>query len=97
MKSDYHAEIINEVLCIYDLNKGAMSVTNDIENVIKEALFSNPAVAEIVNLVVIYRDSEGRWDEVKVSPTGKFENFAYIGVDLLGLAIQVVKNRRKFQ
>lgn len=92
MKSDYHAEIIQDVLCIYDLNKGNMSVTNNIENVLKE-IFQSPEHDGLIR-PIIYMDSDGIWDEVKLTEKETFQCFAYIGVDLLGLAIAVVKNRR---
>lgn len=88
MRSDYHAEIIQGVLVIYDLNRGNKSVTNDIEQIIAEQPFTVP-------MLCIAQDSEGEWDEVRISSQGKFECFAYIGVDLVGLAIAVVKNRRQ--
>lgn len=63
-KADFHYEILNfsgrDVILIEDLNRGNMSVTNDIENVVDE-------IAEGENLdpkdyMIVYADSAGSWD-----------------------------------
>jgi len=60
------------VVAIIDQDDGAMSVTNDIENV----------VARLVTLGMlragdrlVYRDSGGDWDEVVLTPGMKFSHF----------------------
>ena len=48
------------VIIIEDLNRGNISVTNDIENVVKEISLVehlNPA-----NYIIVFKDSMGGWD-----------------------------------
>lgn len=68
-RSDYTYKIdaLNGMpfIIIEDLNKGRMSVTNDIENVVEEI-----AIKQRINPVehhIIYRDSEGMWDGFEFS------------------------------
>ncbi len=49
-----------KVLLIEDLNLGNMSVTNDIENVV--ASISQKENIDPKGHLIIYMDSEGRWD-----------------------------------
>lgn len=49
-----------DIISITDLNKGNMSVTNDIENVVKD-IFDNLQTFPN-NCLIIYRDSRGVWD-----------------------------------
>lgn len=61
-KSDYDYTIHTEekTLSIVDLDRGNMSVTNDIENVVTEiAEFEQIDPAEYK---IVYRDSQGCWD-----------------------------------
>lgn len=95
MRSDYKYAIIEGVICIEDLNIGGTSVTNNIENVIDGIVSKDPEISLLKKILAVYRDSQGEWDEVRIKINGKFESFAYIGVDNLDLAIKVVKNRRK--
>jgi hypothetical protein len=63
-RSDYTYEVRDyagrNVIKIEDLDRGRVSVTNDIKNVVEE-------IAKKENLdarryMIIYKDSEGRWD-----------------------------------
>jgi hypothetical protein len=51
------------ILAIIDLDKGRTSVTNNIENVLKQIqLQSGLTDEEFKKVLVIYRDSQGDWD-----------------------------------
>ncbi len=57
---DYTIHTENKTLAIVDLDKGGMSVTNDIECVVHEIAGIeqiNPA-----DYLIVYRDSQGCWD-----------------------------------
>ena len=56
------------VLIIYDLNLGGKSVTNDIENVLQKIQRVNGPLPRLI----IYRDSEGRFDGVKADGEVEF-------------------------
>jgi hypothetical protein len=60
---------------IADANRGQMSITNDAEGVVAHVhkLFPDRRI--------IYKDTEGRWDELKHNH-GKFTNFAKYDGDL---------------
>lgn len=49
-------------IVIEDLNRGAMSVTNDIENVVAAIEEEHRIKAEQPDFLIIYRDSEGDYD-----------------------------------
>jgi hypothetical protein len=59
-KADYTYTIENGIVKITDLNLGNVSVTNDAENVITEI----QKETNIKGLKIVYRDSEGNWDEI---------------------------------
>ena len=48
-----------ETIWIVDLDDGGMSVTNDAESVVAQV------VKEYGDKRIIYRDSDGRWDELR--------------------------------
>lgn len=47
-------------LCIVDENRGAMSVTNDIENVVESIIAEEKQLPK--ECLIIYCDSDGIWD-----------------------------------
>lgn len=53
---------------------GKMSITNDAEMVVTEVIAKYP------NHRIVYRDSEGRWDELK-HLNGEFTTFGFIRQD----------------
>lgn len=56
-----------KILVIEDLG-GDKSVTNDIDNISKDLLKANKIESdELPNLLMIYRDSEGVYDEIRFS------------------------------
>ena len=59
-KSNYHYFFNRGVLCIIDENRGNMSVTNCIEDVVHE-ICENEGIDKS-SLLVIYKDSDGIWD-----------------------------------
>lgn len=83
-KSDFdwrHVEIFKDnrattVIEIVDLDLGNMSVTNDIENVVTQIATELPEDNPITENAIIYRDSEGIWDEVVLDKAGNFAQFA---------------------
>lgn len=79
-KSDYTYNIIDDVICIEDLNQGRMSVTNDAENVLSEIYLSKIGEA-IKKYPIIYKDSEGIWDRM----IPKWDNGSCVDVEFLHL------------
>jgi len=71
-KSDYKYEILSkqQIIIIEDLDKGNMSVTNDIENVV-EQIFMKEKLSSNDNYKIIYKDSRGKWDGYNQN-TGRF-------------------------
>lgn len=72
IRSNFSVCIDGGVFVVIDLNNGATSVTNDIENVV--AFLG----ARIDGRPMVYRDSEGHWDGVIIKD-GKFHDFRLIG------------------
>jgi hypothetical protein len=88
------------LLYIVDENKangGNKSVTNDIENVIEDIRESFKKLAmmdnfSLMNFIIIYRDSDGNWDGVKLINdkfigfyplrTKNFKDAVYMAIDL---------------
>ena len=63
--SDFTWELRNDVLVIVDLDKGNMSVTNDIHRVWQYIREQIGTIAFDGLKAVIYRDSDGYFDEVR--------------------------------
>lgn len=61
--ADYTYTIEGNVIAIVDLDLGNRSVTNDIENVLEEI---RTELGNLAGYAVIYRDSMGRWDGVRL-------------------------------
>lgn len=74
-KSNYTYTIDGNVIFIEDLD-GAMSVTNNVENVLQE--ISKEMESPISNFKVIYRDTDGNIDGISTED-GKFKDFYPIG------------------
>lgn len=72
-RSDYTYAIFEGYLVIIDLNLGGTSVTNNAEGVLKE-IWSEGILPSSV-LGVIYKDTDGYYDELKISPEGRFRGF----------------------
>lgn len=81
--SDYVYRVIGNVVVIYDENNGRMTVTNDIENVLRDI----GKTIDLTNMKIIYRDSMGVFDGVTlenerfypINKTSLEEALTYIG------------------
>ena len=73
--SDYALELVDNVVLVIDLDLGGGSVTNDAEQVIQELATSG---GNLDALVILYRDSEGRWDQI-VTRHSQFVGFRMVG------------------
>ena len=71
--ANYTVSVTNGVVCVIDQGRGK-SVTNDAEAVIAD-LGANGV--DLANQPVIYRDTEGRWDELVVR-NGRFSDFRFL-------------------
>ena len=80
-----------DFVAIIDHDDGAMSVTNDAEGVV-EQLTKERTLGPGTRLV--YRDSEGIWDELKHNGAGKFTGFAPIRASGLEEAIKKLRGIR---
>ena len=92
IKSAYTFETIDDnLIIIYDLNNGGMSVTNDIENVIAE-LKSN--LGNICESVIVYQDSDGFFDGIALKEDGSFSHFYSLSTSnkLQAIATAVTKS-----
>lgn len=85
-RADYTYRLIDgEIISIIDLNLGKMSVTNDIENIIRDI-----SVKKLLNkseFKVIYRDSERVWDGFNI----KENNFIYLECNTEEEAVEKIK------
>lgn len=70
---DYTYEIIENILIIFDLNLGKMTVTNGIEWVLQDIKKSIPLRAKMI----IYRDSIGQYNRLITTPAGEFIGFEF--------------------
>lgn len=62
-RADYSYTVKGSVITIIDLDQGSKSVTNDIENVLDDI---RAELGDLAGYAVIYRDSMGRWDGVRL-------------------------------
>lgn len=63
-------------VCVIDSDDGGCSVTNDIEHVVRDLIDRG---VDLTTAPLIYRDSQGLWDEVLVGPDGRFGGFRALG------------------
>lgn len=63
-------------VCVIDSNDGGSSVTNDIEHVVLDLIARG---VDLTRAPLIYRDSQGLWDEVVVGADGRFASFRSLG------------------
>jgi hypothetical protein len=64
IRADYTYTVESSVIAITDLDRGSKSVTNDIENVLDDI---RAEIGDLAGYAVIYRDSMGRWDGVRLA------------------------------
>lgn len=62
-RADYNYTVDGNIIAIVDLDLGSRSVTNDIENVLADI---RAELGGLAGYSVIYRDSLGRWDGVRL-------------------------------
>ena len=62
-RADYTYTVEGSVIAIVDLDQGSKSVTNDMENVLDDI---RAEIGDLAGYAVIYRDSLGRWDGVRL-------------------------------
>ena len=62
-RADYTYSVEGSVIAIVDLDHGSKSVTNDMENVLEDI---RAKLGDLAGYAVIYRDSMGRWDGVRL-------------------------------
>ena len=62
-RADYTYTVEGPVIAIVDLDQGSKSVTNDMENVLDDI---RTELGDLAGYAVIYRDSMGRWDGVRL-------------------------------
>lgn len=62
-RADYTYTVEGSVIAIVDLDQGSKSVTNDIEHVLDDI---RAELGDLAGYAVIYRDSMGRWDGVRL-------------------------------
>jgi len=62
-RADYTYTVEGSVIAIIDLDQGSKSLTNDMENVLADI---RAKIGDLAGYAVIYRDSMGRWDGVRL-------------------------------
>lgn len=73
-RANYTYTVEGSVIAIVDLDQGSKSVTNDIENVLNDI---RAELGDLAGYAVIYRDSMGRWDGVRL--VGRLVEFYALG------------------
>ncbi len=68
--SIYRLEVHNDVICLKDLD-GPRSITNDVEAILEDLQRGGLEL----DAPIVYRDSMGRWDEIRHAK-GRFTRFA---------------------
>ena len=91
MKSDYEYFLIDNVICIRDLNLGGASITNNAEGVIAEIIEQEPELKTWSTVYVVYEDSMGIWDEIILDEKLRPVWFACIGAHTPFIAIHRLK------
>lgn len=90
-KAKYVWCILENIIVIMEDHDGlSMSVTNDMENVIKEIYQTEKGLPE----TVIYKDTEGIWDQV-ICKDGEFVDFKHLGAPSMVEAIKEVLCQEK--
>ncbi|MCC7144269.1 MAG: hypothetical protein IT349_19410 [Candidatus Eisenbacteria bacterium] len=74
-----------DVVVLEDLD-GKCSVTNDAERVVRHL-----ANVGLKDRHLIYRDTDGVWDELLHDGSGTFKGFRLIGAELLNDALRAVR------
>lgn len=72
-QAEFTFEVIEEVLVIFDKDNGGASVTNDVQNVLDKVQSKIGTLSNIER--VIYQDSRGVFDEIRINDRGEFVGF----------------------
>jgi hypothetical protein len=88
-RSSYTHTVEGEFICVVDLDVGR-SVTNDAENVVADLARIVPG--GLKDKRIIYRDSEGTWDEMLLMG-GEFAGFRFLGTTNKDEAIEIARCR----
>lgn len=80
---------LHSFVCVTDLDEG-MSVTNDIENVLAVLVDQGPLMP---GMLVVYRDTDGVWDEVLIDEHCGFIKFHRLHAHTRDVAVSMVVNR----
>jgi len=87
-----NVEKLHPFLCITDLDAGSISVTNDIENVLRVLVASDNLKP---GMRVVYCDTEGMWDEVVIDDQCAFVRFRLMQVPSRDVAITLAITKGK--
>ena len=86
-RSEWFAERLDGVLVLFDRDCGSTSLTNDMDQVLAAI-----AAEDTLPALVIYRDSDGTYDQV-LHRNGVFGGFRSLGATELGAALAIVRSR----
>jgi hypothetical protein len=89
-RAAYHYTTHGSVICIVDEGAGK-SVTNDVENVLEDLRREGINLARVR---LIYRDSQGLWDEIVVLDD-RFRRFRAIGARTLEAALDQIRRLKR--
>lgn len=84
---DYDCQIVDDVIVIFDLDRGNRSVTNGVGNVLRRV---SQSLGGIGRRPVIYRDSTKTFDGV-LHDGDRFEGFYSIGETVLESALAKIR------
>lgn len=87
-------KVTRDVIAIIDRHNGAMSVTNDAENVVAALYQSHRNLVNWDHARIIYLDTEGIWDELR-QRNGIFIGFGALRTTKMETAIHLVEGRRE--
>ena len=86
--TQYKLEIVDEVICLTDLDLG-ITITNNAKNIIAQLRENG---FDLLRCPVVYCDTTGTWDWLKVNLQSEFSGFQHIGADRhRDHAVQTVK------
>ncbi len=77
-RADYTYTIEGNIIAIVDLDQGSKSVTNDMENVLADI---QAELGDLAGYMVIYRDSLGCWDGVRLVGQWSVEFYSLNEID----------------
>ncbi|MGV3588599.1 MAG: hypothetical protein ACO1OF_16455 [Adhaeribacter sp.] len=87
-RSEYYYEVVGRVIAITD-EGGLKSVTNDMENVLQDI---KKEIGDISPYQIMYKDSLGIWDGVKVGPNGSVSFFSINETEYASARVKLLAN-----